>query len=102
MENLSAEQKAAIAEQRAAALEAVSAEFKKADADGSGSLDRNEIKAIVEKEQGKLGAQATEDKINEFFREFDANGDGQVSEAEFLEFFGKMFDELIATGLSIM
>ena len=37
-----------------------------------------------------------EQSCQEFFTQFDTNGDGKVQKSEWLDFFGKMFDGVIA------
>ena len=39
-------------------------------------------------------------KINEFLASFDTDGDGKIQKAEWLQFFGNLFDSVIAAGLS--
>lgn len=46
-----------------------------------------------------LQVAADEDKIDEFIRTFDEDGDGMVSLDEFTTFFGKLFDSVIVQGL---
>ena len=42
---------------------------------------------------------AREAKIKEFLDSFDTDGDGKIQKAEWLDFFGKLFDSVIAAGL---
>ena len=42
----------------------------------------------------------SEAEINQFISTFDTDGDGKVSKDEWLTFFGNMFDNVIAQGLT--
>ena len=97
MENLSDEDRAAIATAKAQALEQTKEAFKGLDTDGNGTVERAELLALM---QQKGGPGVDMDKIKEFFDTFDADGDGKVSEAEWLEFFGAMFDATMAQQMS--
>jgi len=60
--------------------------FRQMDNDRSGYVDFKEIQA----HSSKYGGQAlTEAELREVFRDFDVSGDNQVSEEEFLVFFGR-------------
>ena len=38
-------------------------------------------------------------KIDEFFAQFDENNDGKIQRQEWIDFFGRLFDAVIAQGL---
>ena len=38
-------------------------------------------------------------KIEAFFKSFDEDGDQRITKAEWLTFYGKLFDEIIKNGL---
>ena len=43
--------------------------------------------------------EAKEAKIKEFLDSFDQDGDGKIQKAEWLAFFGNLFDSVISAGL---
>jgi Ca2+-binding EF-hand superfamily protein len=51
------------------------------DADGSGSIDRKELKRLMK----KLGQALTEGELDAMMAEVDVNGDGEISFEEFKE-----------------
>jgi calmodulin len=51
------------------------------DTDGSGSIDRKELKRLMK----KLGQALTEAELDAMMEEVDANGDGEISFEEFKE-----------------
>ena len=56
--------------------------FKKYDNDESGTIDREEAKAIMLDQMKKVGMTkptVTEEQLEEWFNEADINGDGQIS-----------------------
>ena len=66
-------------------LKEAKAEFKKLDADKSGTLDKSETKAYL----AKLGVSPAEidSNIDAAFAKLDKDGQGSISFAEFLEAF---------------
>ena len=87
---MSAEDRAKVEEAKKNALQATEAAFEGLDKDGSGSVEREELASLMSAQAGGAGVDNT--KIQEFFDTFDENGDGKVSKAEWLTFFGNMFD----------
>eukprot|EP01050_Picozoa_sp_SAG11_P001706 SAG11_NODE_77_length_17985_cov_25.875657_15_plen_429_part_00 len=59
-------------------------EFDRLDADGSGSLDREEVKLLI---GGMLGNRTTLEDIEEALTKMDRDGTGEVERAEFVEWF---------------
>jgi len=57
--------------------------FEEHDADKSGSLDRRELKAILD----SFGEAFTENEINDIIKDVDPSGDGKVSFEEFVAAF---------------
>lgn len=55
--------------------------FNRADIDHSGSLNKTELKAIVDYYQ----IECTDAEFTEFFKAYDVNGDGQFSYNEFVK-----------------
>ena len=92
--SLSEEQTAEVARIRGETLTQVGEEYDKLDSNGDGNVDRDELIAVA-RAQGQ-GKNVPEEDLNTFFTTFDANGDGKVSRQEWLDFFGRMFDEQMA------
>ena len=66
--------------------------FDEIDEDGGGSLDKNELRQLLE----KLGLEVTDERVDSIFREMDADGEGAVELQEFLWWWkkaGKEFRE---------
>ena len=98
--NLSAADQEQIATARAAALAQAEEAFKKLDANDDGEVDRNEICALAGAGLPDGCDQETKDKkIKEFLDSFDTDGDGKIQKAEWLNFFGQLFDSVIQAGL---
>ena len=95
MEGLNEEQRQQIAAAREQALATAEEAFNKLDIDGNGEVDRSEVMTLAKQGQG-LPAGTSEAKINEFFATFDADGDGKIQKSEWLNFFGQLFDSVIA------
>jgi len=103
MASLSQDDQAQIAQARVAALATAEEAFNKLDINGDGDVDKNEVMQLADQGEGLPdGANSAEKeaKIKEFFDSFDANGDGKIQKSEWLEFFGKLFDSVIAQGLN--
>ena len=54
--------------------------FKKADANGDGSIDKSELKSMLSK--GPNGKNISDADVDKFFSKVDTNGDGKIDEAE--------------------
>ena len=100
MAQLSAADQEQIASARAAALSQAEEAFAKLDINGDGEVDRNEIMQLAGDGLPANCDQATKDaKIKEFLDSFDTDGDGKIQKSEWLNFFGSLFDSVIAAGL---
>ena len=102
-QNLSESDQQAIATARAAALQQAEEAFAKLDLDGNGEVDRNEIMQLASQGMGlpeQANEAAKEAKIKEFLDSFDTDGDGKIQKSEWLNFFGQLFDSVIAAGLN--
>ena len=102
-QSLSDADQASIAQAREAALAQAEVAFGKLDINGDGEVDRTEIMQLAEQGQGLpdgSNQEAKEAKIKEFLDSFDADGDGKIQKSEWLDFFGKLFDSVIAAGLN--
>ena len=100
MDALTQEQKDEIATKRAEALKQAEDGYAKLDTNGDGVIDRDELKAMAKEAGQNLTGGQMEAKIDEFLNTFDSNNDGVVSKQEWLDFFGNLFDAVIAQGLS--
>ena len=100
MDNLTEEQKEVIAQKRAEAIEEAQTAYDKLDTNGDGHIDRDELIAHAKAAGAKLGAGGSDQDVDQFFQTFDSNQDGVVSKEEWLDFFGKLFDDVIQKGLS--
>ena len=99
-QNLSQADQEQIAQARAAALTQAEEAFAKLDINGDGEVDRTEITALAGDGLPAGCDQATKDaKIKEFLDSFDTDGDGKIQKAEWLNFFGQLFDSVISAGL---
>ena len=101
MAELNEEQQATINQAREQALATALEAFNQLDVNGDGKVDRNEVAQlanaqVIEGANEDLKAQ----KIDEFFKSFDENGDGFIQREEWLNFFGKLFDSVIDKGLA--
>ena len=79
---------------RAETIASVVVQYEALDTNGDGSVDREELIAIARAQGGSHNVD--EAQLAEFFTQFDANNDGKVSKDEWINFFGKMFDEAMA------
>ena len=95
---------ATIAQAREEALRTATEAFSKLDLNGDGSVDKEELRKIAADSGVNFGAEmdvaAREAKIEQFFATFDANGDGKVQMSEWLEFFGNLFDDVVAQAMN--
>ena len=88
------EAQAQIDQIRAETIASVSVQYDELDTNKDGSVDREELIAIARAQGGSHNID--EAQLNDFFTQFDANGDGKVSKEEWINFFGRMFDEAMA------
>ena len=94
--NLSQADQEQIRQAREAALAQAEDAFKKLDANNDGEVDRNEICQLAGAGLPDGCDQETKDKkIKEFLDSFDTDGDGKIQKAEWLNFFGQLFDSVI-------
>jgi hypothetical protein len=54
--------------------------FKKADANGDGSIDKSELKTMLA--SGPNGKSMTDEEVDKVFAQVDTNGDGKIDETE--------------------
>jgi len=73
--------------------------FKKYDTDGSGHLDKDEMKVILDSTFKEMGIEKSHSKeeVDDFFKKADANGDGYI---QLLEYVDVVRDSLEKAGLS--
>ena len=64
--------------------------FAQFDADKNGTLDRKELKKILDVAVEGTGQTVTEQDINDALREFDTDNSGTVSKAEFTALIQKL------------
>lgn len=81
------------------ALEMTKLLFKKYDTDGSGHLDKDEMKVILDSTFKEMGIEKSHSKeeVDDFFKKADANGDGYI---QLLEYVDVVRDSLEKAGLS--
>ena len=91
-----------IAQAREQALNTAREAFAKLDVNGDGTVTREELRGLASVSTDGLAADAAqiEAKLEEFIATFDADGDGKVQLNEWLEFFGRLFDEVIASSMA--
>ena len=79
MGNLSTEEKAKVEKD-------VREEFDKIDTDKSGKIERNELKAILEKMSKKMGGHPVKDEeLDDIFKGFDKDNDGKITFDEIMQ-----------------
>ena len=79
MGNLSPEEKAKVEKD-------VREEFDKIDTDKSGKIERNELKAILEKMSKKMGGHPVKDEeLDDIFKGFDKDNDGKITFDEIMQ-----------------
>ena len=94
--NLSQADQDQIATARAAALAQAEEAFNKLDINGDGEVDRNEICQLAGAGLPEGCDEETKNKkVQEFLDSFDSDGDGKIQKAEWLNFFGQLFDSVI-------
>ena len=87
-----------IAAIKAQALEKCAKLFDDADTNGDGQLDRTEMMGQAASQFNGTDEQK-QAEIDKVLAEFDTNNDGKISREEWLAFFGKLFDSMVAAGL---
>ena len=79
MGNLSPEEKAKVEKD-------VREEFDKIDTDKSGKIERNELKAVLEKMSKKMGGHPVKDEeLDDIFKGFDKDNDGKITFDEIMQ-----------------
>ena len=91
-----------IAQARAEALRTAEEAFNKLDVNGDGTVTKEELQGLAASSTDGSGADASAitAKVQEFIDNFDQDGDGKVQKQEWLNFFGAMIDEVIATNMA--
>merc|ERR1712113_265055 len=65
--------------------------FKEADTDGSGYIEKDELKVVLTEMSKSEGLQEpTDDQVNRRMKALDISGDGKISFGEFLNFLASM------------
>lgn len=57
--------------------------FKEYDKDGNGTIDRAELKAVMESTYKKAGIEVTEEALDFQMKKFDENSDGKITLEEY-------------------
>ena len=83
---------------RAKALKDAEFAYDKLDSNGDGAVDFSEVEKLVTNSNAGKGSDAKA-KIDAFFKTFDSDGDVKVSKSEWLNFYAKLFDDVVRTGL---
>lgn len=87
--------------ERAEALRDATIAFESIDVNKNGNIDYKEAEKLL-KTSSSLDSLATgkiEKKFDAFFKSFDEDGDAKISKNEWLNFYGKLFDQIIENGL---
>ena len=70
------------------------------DINGDGTVDFSEVEKLVSQSDSIKGiAGDVQAKIDAFFKTFDTDGDVKISKSEWLNFYRKLFDDVVRTGL---
>ena len=86
--------------ERSEALRDAGIAFESVDANNDGAIDLDEAEKLV-KEYGLNEDIDSSSKamIDAFFKSFDEDGDKSITKAEWLAFYGKLFDDIIKNGM---
>lgn len=63
--------------------EIAEAAFKKVDTDGSGTIDKGELKALMDEASKSIGTSVSENELNDIYNGLDKNKDGKLTVDEF-------------------
>ncbi len=88
---------------REEALRDATIAFESIDVNGDGTIDYGEAEKLIKASStfnSLLAAGGSDIKVDAFFKSFDEDGDKCISKDEWLHFYGKLFDNIIETGLS--
>lgn len=78
--------------------EVVKAAFSSVDTDGSGFIDENELKSVMQSVAGDIGMpEPSSEDVKEVMRELDANSDGRISEDEFKVLIKQVLELMLAS-----
>ena len=85
---------------RAEAMRDAEIAFVNIDANGDGTICFSEAERLI-KDASILDktADSNKTKLDAFFRSFDDNSDQSISKSEWLDFYGRLFDNIIENGL---
>ena len=85
---------------RESALKNAELAYDKLDNNRDGVVDLNEVKKLVGQSESIRGIDGVDQaKVDAFFKTFDADKDAKVSKSEWLNFYSKLFDEVVKTGV---
>ena len=89
---------------RAQAIRDAAIAFDKLDINGDGTINYEEAELFIEQglqqSQDENDKQLKKDKLIEFFKTFDEDGDHEITKEEWLGFYAKLFDSIIENGLN--
>ena len=83
---------------REKALKDAEVAFDKLDANDDGAVELSEVEKLVAN-GNTVEVSDAKAKIDAFFKTFDSDGDVKVSKSEWLNFYAKLFDDIVRNGL---
>ena len=86
-----------VANKREEALNVAGQQFDRMDPSLKGFVTRDDILAMRQAQAAQMNVEFSDTEVDSFMADFDSNGDGKVSRQEFINKFGTMFDQMVAS-----
>lgn len=81
---------------RSEALRDASIAFENVDVNNDGEIDYGEAEKLIKSSSSLDGmVDNANSKVDAFFKSFDEDGDKKISKSEWLNFYGKLFDNIV-------